>query len=509
MADLGNLGESELERWCHSTDLIVNKSLISDKAGWDHIIDFPYDVGILKDDIHASAYQCKVQVKATEKKNKKVQIKLSNLRRMATDPIPNFILFLEYDKDLQLENAYLRYIDNKLIKRIIERIHTISTRASKQEFKLHTKNMTVKFEPHHLLTSPSGKTFKAKAQEYVGENFQKCVVNKKEYLERVGFDGSPYRMTVTTTGKDSFEKLIDISLGGEGSVEISQLKTFKKRFGQAYDIEEKNELGGRLSIPNIKPAKQGVITFKNHPLKAGFTFDVGLFITPLIKDINHELFSYRLKSKFFEMTARPAKGEMNFQFSLDNIEMEISQYYYAIQFLQQVHAGKTFEISMKFDKFKSYIGKLCFNSEKAALEEELALLKNATSILDNFDIKIPTVINLDTLFKYESSINHLSTIFENKVKGNFKVTFYLVDGELNIDEEVVSVGISSTVIGQHVCSFIFVLIGFAKLNDDKKYEIISKNYIVEEKITYCIDDDVPAEIVKEILLKIEDKYIDE
>ena len=266
MADLGNLGECELERWCHSTDLIVNKSLISDKAGWDHIIDFPNDIDLSQGEVHASAYQCKVQVKATQTRNKKVQIKLSNLRRMATDPIPNFILFLEYNKDHKLETVYLTYVDKPLIERVLKKVHTLATRASKQELKLHTKKMTIKFEPHHVLISPSGITFKAKTQEYIGKDFQQCVVNKKNYLERVGFDGSPNRITFTTVGENNLEKLIDISLGREGSVEISELKMFKERFGQAYDITEYNEAGGRLSMPDIKPTKLGTVTFKSHPL---------------------------------------------------------------------------------------------------------------------------------------------------------------------------------------------------------------------------------------------------
>jgi len=508
MADLGNLGESELERWCHSTDLIVNKSLISDKSGWDHIIDFPFDIGISQGEVHASAYQCKVQVKATQAKNKKVQIKLSNLRRMATDPIPNFILFLEYDKDLKLEAAYLSYIDKPLIKRIIEKVHNLTTKASKQELKLHKKNMTIKFEPHHLLTSPSGITLKAKIQEYVGKDFQQCVVNKKEYLENVGFDGSPNRMTFTTIGKDNLEKLIDISLGREDSVEISQFKMFKKRFGQDYDIEENVDGGGRFSMPNIQPAKYGTVTFKSHPFKAGFTFPVGLFITPLIKDIKHELFSYRFKSDFFEMTVRPAKNDIKFKFSLNNLEMDILEYYDAVRFLQQVSDGKNFDIIMTFKDYKSNIGKVKGKSATFALEEESTLLKNAISILKDFDIKTPTTVNLDELFKYESSINPLSSLFDSKDQSNLKVSFNLIEGELSLEKKAASVGIISTKIGEHVCSFIYVLIGFP-IFIDNKYEISGKEYVIEEKLTHCIGDDMSAELLKEVLKEIEDKYENE
>lgn len=508
MADLGNLGESELERWCHSTDLIVNKSLISDKAGWDHIIDFPYDIDILEGKVHASAYQCKIQVKATQTKNKKVQIKLSNLRRMVTDPIPNFILFLEYDKELKLEAAYLSYIDKTLIKRIMEKIHTLTTKANKKELKLHSKKMIIKFEPHHLLISPSGITLKSKIEEYIGKDFQQCVVNKKEYLERVGFNGSPERITITTTGEDNLEKLIDISLGRDDSVEIATFKKYKERFGQAYDIEENNEAGGVFSMKNIQPSKHGSVTFKSHPFKAGFTFSTALFVTPLIKDFKHKLFKYRLKSPFFEMTVQPAKNKINFKFSLHNIEMEILQYYEAVQLLQQISSGQAFDIIVTIDESKNTIGKVQDNSGVVGLEEESTLLKNAISILNSFDIKTSTIVNIDELLKYKDSINPLSTLLDDTNRTYMKVSFDLIDGELNQSKKAASVGVISTIIGKHVCSFIYVLTGYPTLLNHK-YEISSNEYVIEEKLTHSIDDDIAAEVLEEILNKIEDKYEDE
>ena len=508
MADLGNLGESELERWCHSTDLIINKSLISDKAGWDHIIDFPSDIDLSQGEVHASAYQCKVQVKATQTKDKKVQIKLSNLRRMVTDPIPNFILFLEYNKGYELETAYLRYVDKTLIERVLKKVHTLATRGSKKELKLHTKKMTIKFETHHVLTSPSGTNFKAKVKEYIGKDFQQCIVNKKNHLERVGFDGSPNRITFNTVGANNLEKLIDISLGREGFVDISELKVFKERFGQSYDITEHSESGGRLSMPDIKPAKLGVVTFKSHPFKAGFNFEVELFITPLVKDIKHKLFRYRLKSDFFEIIVWPAKRECKFKYSFNNLEMDIFKYLEGVEFMQELGSGTSFDIIVTFDDHQSTIGGLKSKPVSFPLLEESALLKNAISILNYFRIKTPTIINLDELFKYESSINPFPSIFDSKDKCHLKVTFDLIDGELNLDEKAASVGIINTKIGKHICSFIFVLIGFPFLINNK-YELSGKEYIIEERLTYCVEDDVPSEVLKEILEKIENKYENE
>jgi hypothetical protein len=86
-----------------------------------------------------------------------------------------------------------------------------------------------------------------------------------------------------------------------------------------------------------------------------------------------------------------------------------------------------------------------------------------------------------------------------------RASFDLIDGELNFDEKVASVCVISTRVGKHICSFIYVLIGLPRLINNR-YEISGKEYVIEERLTHCVSDDVSVEVLKEILKKIEDKY---
>ncbi|NNN70908.1 hypothetical protein [Vibrio sp. 3-2(1)] len=116
--NLGKLGETDFVRWCTQTGLITNSSNEEDVAGWDYLVEFPTTHSSnIPNDRAALPFECKVQVKATQRKDKRLGIKLSVLQRLVNYNYPAFILFLEYTNQAQpaIENAYLVHIDDKLI----------------------------------------------------------------------------------------------------------------------------------------------------------------------------------------------------------------------------------------------------------------------------------------------------------------------------------------------------------------------------------------------------------
>ena len=92
MRDLGQLGENTFAMWCAQVGLSANPSAI-DKTGWDYYVEFPISQNISTNELHKSAFECKVQVKATDKQDRKLSITVSNLRRLATAQMPSFILY--------------------------------------------------------------------------------------------------------------------------------------------------------------------------------------------------------------------------------------------------------------------------------------------------------------------------------------------------------------------------------------------------------------------------------
>ena len=124
MRDLGQLGESTFSMWCAQVSLVANPSMI-DKTGWDFYLQFPISNNLSPQQLHKSAFECKVQVKATDKKDRKLAITISNLRQMATSPMPTFYCFLEFDGQSQVQKAFLLHLNHEIIYSILKRVHEI------------------------------------------------------------------------------------------------------------------------------------------------------------------------------------------------------------------------------------------------------------------------------------------------------------------------------------------------------------------------------------------------
>src|SRR5690554_79287 len=96
---IGGVGEAQFKLMCETAGIVANPSL-TDAYGWDFNVEFPcsdkHDSS-LNPMLIASPIECKVQVKATRTERKKVQVKLSNLKRMALYPLPSFFFFIEYN----------------------------------------------------------------------------------------------------------------------------------------------------------------------------------------------------------------------------------------------------------------------------------------------------------------------------------------------------------------------------------------------------------------------------
>ena len=63
MRDVGMMGESTFESWCHSAGLIPNRSQV-DRTGWDYFVEFPETASSGQPaDLEPAPIECRVQVK--------------------------------------------------------------------------------------------------------------------------------------------------------------------------------------------------------------------------------------------------------------------------------------------------------------------------------------------------------------------------------------------------------------------------------------------------------------
>lgn len=250
MRNIGNMAESLLSMWCAEAGLTVNTSQ-QDNMGWDHYIEFPLSNIISHDQVHQSAPKCKVQVKATDKNDRKLQVTLSNLRAMAIDPLPYFFLFVEYDGQSTPQKAFLHLVDNDLIRQILKKIHSIN--ASDKDNKFNKKTMIVKYDGHCEMAELSGQCFNSTLETYFNGNFEKIVTDKLNFIKSVGYEDSVIKLGFQTIGEENIEKIVDVSLGLENAVSIEQLIAKNTRFGIETIDPLLSSSTATLSMPNLTP----------------------------------------------------------------------------------------------------------------------------------------------------------------------------------------------------------------------------------------------------------------
>ncbi|SDU91617.1 hypothetical protein SAMN05216558_0649 [Pseudomonas vancouverensis] len=133
MGDIGAGGEHFFMAFCSVDAVTANKSN-ADKHGWDVFVEVEQEASELTQlTLHEPIIAGKVQVKSTRTTSLKVDVTLSNLRKMATSPLPSFYVLMDFSQGLYSPRAFIRHVDESLIREILERVntHIIAGKAEK------------------------------------------------------------------------------------------------------------------------------------------------------------------------------------------------------------------------------------------------------------------------------------------------------------------------------------------------------------------------------------------
>ncbi|MDH0032412.1 MULTISPECIES: DUF4365 domain-containing protein [unclassified Acinetobacter] len=319
---LGQLGESTFAMWCAQVGLIANGSAI-DKTGWDYYVEFPISPNITTHELHKSAFECKVQVKATDKQDRKLPVTVSNLRRMATLQMPAFYIFLEFDGKNEAQNAFVLHIDNELVYKILKRVHQIEQSENKKD--LNKRTITLDYSEKHRLEKLDGENLKKTLLKYIGENYSDYIVNKNKYLKECGFEDGYGTVQFSIGGEDGIRKIIDVSLGLEEDLDVQNLTNIEKRFGIPSKKSNFEIPNAKLSLGRLSP-KKGKIRFKEDHLSSGLVFDIDFYNSPFSFKEFRKFAKFRLVCDFFDMTFEPYVSKANYSFTLgDNRRFELKK----------------------------------------------------------------------------------------------------------------------------------------------------------------------------------------
>ncbi|HFG1962850.1 hypothetical protein [Vibrio cholerae] len=414
--NLGKLGETDFVRWCTQTGLITNSSNEEDVAGWDYLVEFPttYSASTPKDRT-ALPFECKVQVKATQRKDKCLGIKLSVLQRLVNYNYPAFILFLEYTSQTQptIEKAYLVHIDDKLIERTLKKLRENDLLEKPKE--LNKVKISVTYNENHRLPNLSGDALKLSIESFTGTCVDTYIKEKQSLRNNIGYKDGGITMTCTF-GKHSFNKqhFIEMSLGLRESIDVDRFIVKDERFNLANDkfIMSQSE-SGKITIHN--ESSKCKVRIKTSKYSPAITFDTELITLPINPVLHKDEKVLLLKTKLFTFVLEGLKPEntQKIIFTLDN-PCKLDEVLSVLKVFSVTNSGLIMEIeglhkkTIKLD--------IALNTPKPYKTKFIQGLEN---IINTFEIDRASETNFNHIAHQEDHIVLLDNLLKNNISNGY------------------------------------------------------------------------------------------
>lgn len=503
--DLGLMGESTFSLWCADGGLIPNGSKI-DKTGWDFIVEFPFNSGLSTRELHKSPLECKVQVKATDHKKRKLSITLSNLRRLATAQMPAFFVFIEFDGKDTAQRAFLVHIDNSFISKILKRLRQIE--QSNNDESLSKRTMTISYNEDHLLYELNGSGLREGIRTHIGDDLAGYIANKKAHLESTGFEGGGGRMTFTTEGEENLSKLIDVSLGIEKEVEISNIQGVDSRFGISSKVPFIEAVRGRLAMRDVKPFAIGKVRFREDNLSAGISFEIKLYNSAFNALVPEDKVKLRIEGDFFDLQFNPFTGTAVYSYSLgEGVRMTVKKFRDAIKFLHLL-SSEQLVAELNFDGIPPLKFLAECSEDEFSYSEELTILNCISKLLSEFNIEDSVDISLEEISNFGPEINGMYELLHSPDRPPFMVNFEFDRDCYDYTKETACIFLYSAPVGNHVLGAICVLTGKAELVGPGKFVLYSSEIVIEKRIVSRKDEIIPDDALASAFEIVESKYRD-
>lgn len=487
--NLGKLGETDFVKWCTQAGLTTNSSKEEDVNGWDYIVEFPFD---RKDNTPTDKLkppiECKVQVKSTQRNDKRLGIKLSVLQRLANYIYPAFILFIKYDKHPAPNalNVYIVHIDDKVIKRVLKRLRENDLLTNPKG--LNQIQLSISYNDSHKLDNISGSNIKHCISSYVGNCISEYQNNKKKLLNNLGYENGGISLTFNTNILNK-QKFIDMSLGLTKSINVENFIVKDERFNlrnDKYIIAESNS--GKLSI---KPENSQYCTlkFKTGKYSPSISFNAELIplpINPVLPD-SEKVLSF--KTPLFSIALdgfKPGKNTAKIYFTLGST-CSLSEIISTLKLFS--NSNSAVNLILEIDGLKN--GKVTSNINfKITNPFEAEFGYAIENICNSFGIDKSTDSNLHLLEQEKSNTLLLNKLTENDLKNSHLETEEPIFGE---PKEIVYLESILTCLGKVIVGGIFGL--YAEKEHSTKYII----YRAELITPICSYESISSKELESIL----------
>ncbi|NWO07558.1 MAG: hypothetical protein HLX50_18245, partial [Alteromonadaceae bacterium] len=409
---VGNIGEGEFKKWCDQAGLIANKSLEDDSSGWDYFVDFPEGLKVDPGLAHKSEIRLKVQIKTTRGgvSSNNNAITLSNLRKLVSDPLPAFVVFIELDEDNEASKVVVVHIGDFYIRSVLKRI--VENYSRNSELKLNESTMNVDFKKGRKLKKPYSKSLKYYLEESVGESFSGYIEEKKRLLENVGFEDGCGVVSFEIAGRENLRRLVDVSMGSEPETTLEQLSIRRQRFGIPYGDEEV-VMKPQLKFDPKRGAKKGYITFKQDEFSAGVKIKARAYLRSVANMLPREEVYFRIDCGFFDMKVFLYERRIDLNITIDYQEKqslkELRNKFRVLAMLSGL--GKEFIVSFDFKGLDVEIVQPGQKLDDGTILEVAGAIDATYSLLHKFDVSGNVKVSAEEVFNLYEAVMFLNAEF--------------------------------------------------------------------------------------------------
>lgn len=427
---IGRLGESIFSSWCAAAELTSNRSLEEDRTGWDHLVEFPYIKTDLPRDKQLSPIECRIQVKSTQRRDRKWSIKASVLKRLIDYSYPSFFLFLEFTSGSEpvVENAFLVHVDKSLIERTLKAIRRND--IQKLPNALYDLKISVNYNKKHLLTANTGIAFRDAVLSYVKDGdvarYQK---DKRNLVETIGYEENCFSLKFDASTEEIEKHLLARAIGEEGQpITVRNSVLFDNRFNLkngSVEIERSTEAKVTIGV-TVRDTCQ--IRIKESELSPSINFKGEFVSSADIYNIGKSKLFFRTSLFSLELGNVDNRGNINSKchFTLER-RVPLDDIIKMFRLFHQEYVGKDliFEVELMNENrvltFK--LGVKHEFQDARDLADHLLVLKNF------FGIDSCYLTTVDEMLQQRNRIQVLTDVLQNRVDG-FKISFTEEDEEL-------------------------------------------------------------------------------
>lgn len=504
MRDLGRLGESTFSVWCSQVGLVANPSII-DKTGWDFYVQFPITDDLSVSKLHKPAFECRVQVKATDNRDRKWQITLSNLRQMATASMPTFYCFLEFDNKNEVQRAFLLHVDSNRIYSILKKIHEIE--QSDKDNNLNKRKMTIHYGMEDQIKVLDGENLKNLLLSFIGDDYPKYLQDKNNFLKNCGFSDGHGILKFSVIGENGIQQMVDVSLGITEEIEVKNVVSREQRFGIPVKNPHFELSEAKLKISKIQ-SKKGKIRFKDSRFSIGWSFPIDFYLAPFSFGDYREFSKFRVIGSFFDIVCEPYKNQGVYHFHFDDQKFEVKEFQAAIQsIILMTSEGESIIVEIELDNYPVLDFQLKTQKIDHDLDYAFELFKKVENICIDMNLGNEVLFSLQDLYENDRRIKQLHDFLKYTDDVLCSARFTLEEVQMK-HETTASIFAFDCRLGLHFIVLIISLLGKVHKTDKDDYEMKDCKIMIEKKYAYSMINPMTNEDINNEMNKIASKYED-